>query len=176
MNRRLWLLRHAKSSWDDPGLADEDRPLAPRGRQAAAAMAAHLAAADVRPEIVLCSSGLRARQTLAAVLPSLGGELEVRIEPALYTFDGAEVIARLQRLPDEVASAMVVGHNPALQEASLALTSGGPDRERVAQKLPTGALVVVDLPDAPWASIAGGGAILSALVVPRDLPEPDDGP
>lgn len=73
--KRLWLLRHAKSSWEDPGLPDPDRPLAPRGRRAAELLAAHLAASDVRPGVVLCSSSLRTRQTLAAILPALGDAL-----------------------------------------------------------------------------------------------------
>jgi phosphohistidine phosphatase len=169
MTRRLWLLRHAKSSWDDPGLDDEDRPLAPRGREAAAAMASYLESAGVRPQLVLCSSGLRARQTLAAVLPSLGGELEIRIEPGLYTFDASEVVERLRGISDEVASIMVVGHNPALQEVALLLTSTGHDRSRVEEKLPTGALVVVDLPEGLWASLGDGDGDLVALVAPRDL-------
>jgi len=169
VTRHLWLLRHAKSSWDEAGLADEDRPLAPRGRQAAAAMASYLASASVRPQLVLCSSGLRARQTLAAVLPSLGDELEVRIEPELYTFDGAAVIERLRRVADAVSALMVVGHNPAFQEAALALTTSGPDRGRVEEKLPTGALVAIDLPDASWVSLGGGEGELVRLVVPREL-------
>lgn len=169
MTRRLWLLRHAKSSWDEPDLADEDRPLAPRGRQAAAAMAEYLASAGIRPALVLCSSGLRARQTLAAVLPSLGGELEVMIEPGLYTFDGSAVIQRLRRVPDAVPSVMAVGHNPAFQEAALALTSSGRDRARVEEKLPTGSLVAIDVPDGPWNALGRGDGELVRLVSPRDL-------
>jgi phosphohistidine phosphatase len=175
VKRRVWLLRHAKSSWDDPGLADEERPLAARGRRAAAAMASHLADAGVRPDLVLCSSGLRARETLAAVLPSLGDELEVRIEPDLYTFDASRVVERLRRVADEVSSVMVVGHNPALQEAALAIASTGKDRARVAEKLPTGALVVVDLSQGSWSSIGDGGGELVMLVAPRDLADDVDG-
>jgi phosphohistidine phosphatase len=167
--KRLWLLRHAKSSWDDPALPDEDRPLAPRGRHAAAVMAAHLAAERVQPDLVLCSSGLRARQTLAAVLPSLGGSLVVRIEPELYTFDAPALLGRLRRVDDGVASLMLVGHNPALQELALALASLGSDRPRLAEKLPTGALVTIVLPEDSWAEIGDGGAEVAALVTPRDL-------
>ena len=138
-------------------------------------MASHLAEAGVRPHLVLCSSGLRARETLALVLPSLGQELEINIEPELYTFDAARVLERLRRVPDEVSSVLVVGHNPALQEAALAIASTGKDRERVAEKLPTGALVVLDLPDAPWGSIGDGGGELARLVEPRALrTEPGD--
>jgi phosphohistidine phosphatase len=167
--KRLWLLRHAKSSWDDPDLADEDRPLASRGRQSAVAMVGHLASERVQPELVLCSSGLRARQTLAAVLPSLGGSLVVRIEPALYTFDVHRLLGRLRREDDAVNSIMLVGHNPAFQELALTLASLGADRPRLERKLPTGSLVTILLPEDSWAQIGDGGAEIVAFVTPRDL-------
>jgi len=167
--RTVWLLRHAKSSWDDPTLPDADRPLAPRGRRAAAAIAAHIASADVRPELVLCSSGLRARETLAAVLPSLGAPVEVRIEPDLYTFDDEVVRERLRRTPAGVRAMMVVGHNPALQQLALALARSGPARARLLEKFPTGALATIRLPDGAWTSVGDGAGEIAALVVPRDL-------
>ena len=113
---RLWLLRHAKSSWDDAGVRDEDRSLAPRGERAADRMRAYLETNDITPDLVLCSSALRARQTLARVLPALGPDLEVRIEAALYTFDAGVLIDRLRLVPAEAASVLLVGHNPALQD------------------------------------------------------------
>jgi len=79
-SKRLFVLRHAKSSWDDPGLADHDRPLAPRGRRATQAIAAHLDAAGIAPDLVLCSSARRARETLDGV--AVGGEHV--IESGLY--------------------------------------------------------------------------------------------
>ena len=82
--------------------------------RASRAMAAYLADADVRPELILCSAGLRARQTMAAVLPSLGGALEVRVRPDLYTFDSDVLRRHLQGLPDDRSAVMLVGHNPAL--------------------------------------------------------------
>jgi phosphohistidine phosphatase len=167
--RHLWLLRHAKSAWDDPPLADEDRPLAPRGIQAAAAMAGYLATSDLRPRLVLCSAGLRARQTLAAVLPSLGEELEVRVEPELYTFDAEVLLRRLHRVSDDVDAVLLVGHNPAFQDLALRLTNRGSARDRVAHKLPTCALVTIELADAPWASLAEGDGELTGLLRPRDL-------
>ena len=101
------MLRHAKSSWDQPGLPDADRPLAPRGRRAADVLAAHLAAAEVRPAVVLCSSSLRTRETLAAILPALGDALEIRIERDLYGAGAAQLLDRLRQLPDGASSAML---------------------------------------------------------------------
>ena len=167
--RHLWLLRHAKSAWDDPSLADVDRPLAARGIAAAAAMAVYLATSEVRPQLVLCSGGLRARQTIAAVLPSVGSDLEVRIEPELYTFDDDVLLRRLRRVSDEVRAVLLVGHNPAFQDLALEVSGSGAARDRVAEKLPTCALVTIELPEAPWASLSPGDGALTGLVTPRDL-------
>ena len=70
----LWAFRHAKSSWDRPGLDDRDRPLSRRGVRAAARMREFFDAEEIRPELVVCSSALRARETLAGILPALGPE------------------------------------------------------------------------------------------------------
>jgi len=170
--RQVWLLRHAKSSWDDPTLADEDRPLAPRGVRDAATMASHLASLE-SPRLVLCSAGLRARQTLAAALPSLGSPLVIGVEPELYTFDAGVLIERLRHLDDPVVSVMLVGHNPALQEAALRLSADGELRRRLEVKFPTAALATIDLPDSPWTSIEEGTGTLTRFVVPKDLAQQD---
>jgi phosphohistidine phosphatase len=166
--RQVWLLRHAKSSWDDPTLADEDRPLAPRGRRDAATMASYLASVDP-PRLVLCSTGLRARQTLAAVLAALGAPLEIVIEPELYTFDAGALIERLRRLDDAVVSVMLIGHNPALEETARWLAGEGELRRRLEDKFPTAALATIDIPDAPWLSLREGAGAVTRFVVPKDL-------
>src|SRR5438067_3225138 len=94
--RTLYLLRHAKSSWDDPRVDDHDRPLAPRGKRAMKAMARHLRRAEVHPSLVLCSSANRARQTLERVLPSLGEDVPIGVEDELYTFDANVLLGRLK--------------------------------------------------------------------------------
>ena len=119
--KRLWLLRHAKSSWDDPGLPDTDRPLAPRGQRAAELLAAHLAASDIRPATVLCSSSLRTRETLATILPALGDALEIHIERELYGAGPAALLERLGRVPNRALSVMLIGHNPGIQYLALEL-------------------------------------------------------
>ena len=166
--RQIWLLRHAKSSWDDPSLADVDRPLSSRGARAAARMAGHLAGLDT-PRLVVCSAGLRARQTLATVLPSLLAPVEIRIEPELYTFEADVVIGRLRRLDDDVSSVMVVGHNPALEELAITLSAASDLRERLEQKFPTAALTTIEVPDGPWATLAEGAGRISRFVTPSDL-------
>ncbi|MGZ8579804.1 MAG: SixA phosphatase family protein [Actinomycetota bacterium] len=166
--RQVWLLRHAKSSWDDPSLPDEERPLAPRGYRDAATMASYLASVDP-PRLVLCSAGLRARQTLAAVLPWLGSPLRVAIEPELYTFDSSVLIERLRRLDDAGSSVLIVGHNPALEDLALWLSAEGELRERLGAKFPTAALARIDLPDASWTALSEGVGTIARFVVPKDL-------
>jgi phosphohistidine phosphatase len=162
--KRLHILRHAKSSWDDPDLADRERPLAPRGERAAALIAEHARRERIAPELVLCSTALRARQTLAALLPVLSGDFEIRLEEALYGAGVASVLGRLREVDDAVGSVLLVGHNPTLHELALALTA----REEELERFPTGALASMTLAS-PWADLAEGGAELVAFVVPREL-------
>jgi phosphohistidine phosphatase len=169
MVRYLYFLRHAKSSWNDHSTDDHDRPLAPRGRKAMKAMAQHIRKADVRPELILCSSAARARQTLDRVLPALPATTPFEVEDALYTFDSDQVLGRLRRIPAAVGSVMVVGHNPALQDLTLRLAAHGSALERVRTKLPTGALATLRIPRATWRSLRDGSAELVALVTPKDL-------
>ena len=166
---RLWLLRHAKSSWDDDRLADRDRPLAPRGERDADHLAEHLVASDVRPALVLCSAGLRARQTLGRVFHGLGDAFEVRVEPGLYTFDASTLLSRLRSVLDDVPSVMIVGHNPALQELALTLVDRGDGIGRLAAKFPTCALADIELRVDAWREAAPATGTLLGLTIPRDL-------
>ena len=162
-------LRQAKSSWDDPGLPDPDRPLAPRGRRAADLLAAHLVTSDIRPSVVLCSSSLRTRQTLAAILPALGDALQIRIERALYVAGAAQLLERLRRLPNRVSSAMLIAHNPGIQDLAVALAAGGPALAGLGEKFPTGALAGLELDVERWPDLDHGTATATALVTPRSL-------
>ncbi len=174
--RQLFVLRHAKSSWDNPGLDDHERPLAPRGHRAVEALAAHLRTAGVAPEQVLCSSARRTRETLAGIDPP--GERIV--EPGLYGAGVDDLIERLRQVPEQLVSVMVVGHNPAMQMLVLrltgangngrALSSTPPDGDlgELHRKFPTGALATLEF-DCPWDELGPGCARLSAFVVPRHL-------
>ena len=167
-SKRLFVLRHAKSSWDDPALDDHERPLAPRGRRAVEAIAAHLSAAGIDPELVLCSSSRRTRETLAGV----GVAGEHLIEPALYGASCEEIMARLRQLPPDVSSVMLVGHNPAAQILVLRLTNHDghgvedPARDQVKRKFPTGALATLAF-DCEWSELAPGCARLEEFTSPK---------
>jgi phosphohistidine phosphatase len=163
-SKQLFVLRHAKSSWDDPGLDDHDRPLAPRGRRAAALLAGHVRAAGIRPALVLCSSARRTRETLESVDP--GGRPE--IEPELYGASVSELCDRLRRVSPTIRSVMLVGHNPSLQMLVLRLAGSGDGLDSVRAKFPTGALATLTF-DGPWSELGPGAAELAAYVRPKDL-------
>jgi phosphohistidine phosphatase len=166
--KRVYLLRHAKSSWKDVSLADRDRPLAGRGKRAAKATADHLEAEKVRPDLVLCSPARRTRETLELVASVLG-EVEVMFEPGLYGATETELLERLGALPEEVDSVMIIGHNPGLEELALTLASEGAELPRMREKYPTGALATIDLPADLWSTIEPGTGELVAYVRPGDL-------
>jgi len=170
--RTLTLLRHAKSSWDEPRLADVDRPLAPRGRKAAPLMGRHMRDIGLAPDLVLCSAAVRTRETLALVLPELGMPgLPVVYDATIYEAEAATLLARLERVADSVQHLLVIGHNPGLQELALLLVgkSLGLEHRMLAEKLPTGGLVVLALDIEAWSRIAAGSATITHLMTPRLL-------
>jgi phosphohistidine phosphatase len=138
--RTLWLLRHAKSSWGDPQLDDHERPLA-----------------------------LRARQTLAIVLPALGPELTVSLERGLYTFGSRTILERLTQVPADVPGVLVVGHNPATEELAISLARPGETLAAVRNKYPTGALAALELDIDAWSDVSPGCGDLTAFVTPASL-------
>jgi phosphohistidine phosphatase len=164
----LYLLRHAKSSWDDPTLADRDRPLSPRGRRAAKVMASHLRRKGISPELVLCSPSRRTRETLKRIAPALGKSADVQIEPALYAASAATLLEKLHEVPDEVESVMLIGHNPSIQELALSLARAGSERSRASSKFPTAALATLEF-SASWRELVPGRAELVSFVKPKEL-------
>jgi phosphohistidine phosphatase len=170
--RQLFVLRHAKSSWDDPDVGDFDRPLAPRGQRDAARLAADLAVRGPVPELVLCSTARRTRETLAAVLVGVDEVPVVQFLDALYGASSGELLALLRQVPEATGSVLLVGHNPGLQELVLWLAGDGAGaaRRQAESKFPTGALATINLGATAWADLAPGAARLDALVVPRSLP------
>ncbi len=150
-------------------MQDVDRPLAPRGARAAARMRDHIDAEGMRPELVLCSSALRTRETLARILPGLGPELTVRIESSIYSFEADELLDRLRAIPADIGSVMLVGHNPAMQELASLLAADGDRLDELRKGFPTAALAELDLSISSWADLASGSGRLVRFVVPREL-------
>jgi phosphohistidine phosphatase len=170
VRHRLYLLRHAKSSWDDAQLGDHDRPLAKRGRKAAKLLRDHVSEAGIDPDLVLCSSATRAVETLEGIRKGLG-DARVEIESGLYGAGTETLLRRLQALPEEIGDAMLIGHNPPIETLAEELAGEGGDAEagaRLAAKYPTGGLATLSF-DGPWSELDWEGAQLDAFVVPREL-------
>lgn len=167
--RTVVLLRHGKSSWSDPTLADVDRPLAPRGERASRRLAKYIRRKRIRPALVLCSPSRRTRQTLEAIDASLGKRREVEVVPQLYGASEQELLEQLRALPESVRSVMVIGHNPGLHRLALVLASRGPALPQLEEKFPTGALATLVVPSGSWAALGPGAAELVDYVVPRQL-------
>jgi phosphohistidine phosphatase len=170
--RRLVLLRHAKSSWDDPSLDDFDRPLAPRGAKAAPRMATYLKKKHLRPDLVLCSAALRTVQTWQLVSDVLGGEPEVKFLRGLYLGTPSRLLEAVRRAPDGAACVMLIGHNPGMEGLAVAL-AGPRSKEkalaRLRSKFPTAALAEIEFETQTWAEIERGQGRLRRFVCPRDL-------
>ena len=132
-------------------------------------MAAHFHDADVRPSLVLCSSALRTRETLAAILPALGEAVVVVIDPSLYSASAAEIVDRVRAASDDVPSIMVIGHNPGMQELALSLATSGPALSAVREGFVTGALATLEFSGEHWRLLAPGTAELVGFVAPREL-------
>ncbi|MDP9302547.1 MAG: histidine phosphatase family protein, partial [Actinomycetota bacterium] len=132
-------------------------------------MRTYLDAEGIRPELVLCSSALRTRETLGRILPGLGPELTVRIEPSVYSFDADALFHRVQEVPADVGSLMLVGHNPAMQELASLLAADGDRLDELRKGFPTAALAELDVPVGSWGELAPGSGRLERFIVPRDL-------
>lgn len=167
----LYLLRHVKSSWDDGTLDDFDRPLAPRGERAAGALAAYLRQNRVRPELVLCSSARRTRDTLAGVRIGLPKNTRVETTRALYEVGAGKILRQLRAIEPSTGCVLVVGHNPGMEDLARMLAGKGSDAAAVSdmmRKYPTGGLAQLEF-EGDWADLGPGSARLSAFVIPKDL-------
>ena len=170
----LYLLRHAKSSWDQPNISDFDRPLAARGREAAPRMGRHMKDAAHTPELVLCSTAVRARQTMELVLGTLKCDPEVRMVDGLYNFgDGTGLLQIIQDAGADYTEVMVIGHNPSLESLAVTLagTGASADLTDMARKYPTAALAVIEFDTDRWSDVRPGKGRLRSFTRPKALHE-----
>ncbi len=169
--KRVYLLRHAKSSWKEPGLADRDRPLSGRGRRAAETIERHLREQRIAPELVLCSPARRARETLERIEPAFGARA-ARVEPQLYGATPDMLLELLRGLPKTVASVMLIGHNPSLELLAVELARPSPKLRALEAKYPTAALATLAFDVSSWRALDAGTGELVGFVRPRDLDHP----
>jgi phosphohistidine phosphatase len=173
--KKLTLLRHAKSGWDDPVSRDFDRPLNPRGRRAARTVAREMKAQGLAFDLVLASPARRVIETLEEVTAGYG-PIEPRFDERLYLAGTATLLEVVREAPD-VERLLLVGHNPGLEELALRLTRPGADgfRREVEIKYPTGTMVEMELPAERWAELKDGSGRIVRFIRPRDL-DPELGP
>jgi len=167
----LYLLRHAKSSWDGPDLADFDRPLNKRGRKAAKLMAEYFRDNGIAPAAVVCSPAKRTKETLKHLLPVLGG-VEVVYDRRVYEASYQTLLQCLADLPAEISSALLVGHNPGIERLALYLMNDlghGPGAARMQDKYPTGSLAILSVPSDDWTDLKVGSGRLDDFIRPADL-------
>ena len=164
-NRTLVLLRHAKSAYPD-GVADHDRPLAPRGQREAGLAGDWLRANLPAIDAVLCSTATRARETLAHT----GIDAPVRYVDRLYDAVPGTVIDEITHVDDDVAVLLVVAHEPTMSQVALGLaradSSNTAAAERISTKFPTSAMAVLRLTRS-WKDLELGSAELVDFHVPR---------
>lgn len=160
--RRLILTRHAKSAWDDPTLADHDRPLNDRGRRAARALGDWLASRGHEPEEVLCSSARRTQETWQSVtIAPLEVRPLVRVEPGLYNAAPEKMLTILRTASQQTV--MMLGHNPGISELA-AMLPAHPPLDPDFRRYPTAATLVVDFQIDSWSQLVPGqGSVMDFI-------------
>ena len=179
--KTLTLLRHAKSGYDDPLLRDFDRPLNARGRNAAMTIGRWLRAAQDRGDMpdfdhVAASPAVRCRQTIDGVETGMKSRLAPIYETRIYLASSATLTELIAGFADHHDNAMLVGHNPGLEDLLLELVPPGSGLRAEAElKYPTATLARLDLDIESWTRVDGGRAVLTHFIRPRDL-DPSLGP
>ena len=169
--KRLSVLRHAKSRYDEPALDDARRPLSDRGWKAAARIGKELGNRNKRFDLIVASTAVRVRETIDGVNQSFPLPEPVDFEPRLYLASDDVLMAIVRALPETVHSPLLIGHNPGLERLLIALSRDDESglREKIAGKYPTAAFAVIQLPADRWDRIEPGSGNITELILPREL-------
>lgn len=159
--KRLYLLRHAKSSWADPDLSDFDRPLNSRGLRAAPFMGSLIASRGLLPDILLSSPAVRAAETARLVKESAAADFPIRFDERIYEASPQTLLYVLRELENGINSPMIVGHNPGIESLIRLLTAK-------IESMPTAALAVIDLNIDSWEDTATNCGTLIEIIRPKD--------
>ena len=178
--KRLILLRHAKSSWNDPVERDFDRPLNNKGKRAAETMGQHMRENAITADLIIASPAARVKETLDSVATGYGSYLEPQWDRRAYLASNMTLLDIVHEADDGANALMLAGHNSGLEDLVLLLvpdTRGDKARAEVEEKFPTCSLAEMEFDVENWADIAPGSGKLLRFVRPRDLDSelgPDD--
>ncbi|MCH7630529.1 MAG: histidine phosphatase family protein [Proteobacteria bacterium] len=169
--KTLFLLRHAKSSWDDPGCADFDRPLNNRGQAAALAIGAHIKDKGLIPDLIISSPSARTRETLERLQKGMARQVFSQYPKILYLASPETILNTIRTAADSVARLMIAGHNPGMHQLALRLAKAGSHQDYAAMELkfPTAALAEIAFPGEDWTNLKEGGGELKRFILPRSL-------
>ncbi len=173
--KTLTLLRHAKSTWDDPVARDFDRPLNRRGRRAAQTIGREMRAQGLRFDQVIASPAVRVRETLDEVAHGYGQALSPSLDQKIYLAAPETLLDIVHDVDSGTDRLLLVGHNPGLEGLAMLLTSGDGLRGELALKYPTATLAEISLPVQRWSDVREGAGTLTRFIRPRDL-DPELGP
>lgn len=171
---KLILMRHAKSDWGDPALSDFDRPLNKRGKKAAPLIGAYMAQNNIAPDLILCSSAKRTRETLDRVQSQWDERPPARQLPQLYDQMAGSYIPIIQANGGDTKTLMLIGHNSATHSTALDLVGSGPDdlMDDMELNYPSGAMCLLEFDINDWNELEPGTGTLKLFLKPRSLSEP----
>ena len=159
--KTLYILRHAKSSWDDHSLTDHERPLNERGLRTAPFIGGLMKERGLVPDVIVSSPAMRAKQTAELVREAAGFEPEITFNERIYEASVSTLIAVITELDNEADRVLLVGHNPGAEGLIYYLNG------EIAP-MPTAALAIIELEIGSWAEIDGGRGTLKQVIRPKD--------
>jgi len=163
--KTIYLVRHAKSDWDDPSIRDFDRPLNKRGKNNAPAMGKLLKQQGIIPELVITSTAMRAKTTAELVTAEIGIKPDKMVyEKELYLASAQEIFLLIKETPPEYNSVMVVAHNPGITELLNRLTGGN----NFVANIPTCGVAELQF-EGEWNKLASGKCLLEKFLVPKEV-------
>jgi phosphohistidine phosphatase len=160
--KTLYILRHAKSSWKDPKLPDFERPLNRRGQRAAETLGQHFRNEEIVPDLVLCSPAIRTRETIEIIVKTAKWRTEVRYDERIYEAGAMRLFEVVSQIENDRKIALLVGHNPGLEELLQLLTGN-------IEQMPTGALAELAIKTSKWSEALQKKAVLKSFVKPKEL-------
>ncbi len=166
--RHIYLLRHAKASWELAGELDYERGLTERGTEDCVLMRGPIEALSPAPGLVLCSGARRARETLDGVAPALPKDAVVEYDDRIYQATTDRLIEVLRGVDPAVDAILLVGHNPSMHDLAVELAADGPELDAIAGKFPTAALAELEF-EGEWSEVGTDSARLAGFTRAKKL-------